>query len=103
MIAPRMAGFRCCHSPPLLVTDTKSEPRNTPVTPFKIAGNLYYVGSVEQASYIISTNEGLILINTGPETSVPFLKPIIPDILVRINELIKEDPNISQDFKEAMK
>ena len=35
-------------------------------------------------------------------TSVPFLKPIIPDILVRINELIKEDPNISQDFKEAM-
>ncbi len=47
---------------------------NTPIAPFKIAGNLYYVGSVEQAAYIIATNEGLILINTGPESSVPFLK-----------------------------
>src|SRR5882724_5497384 len=34
MMAPRMAGLMCCHSSPsLLVTEMKSEPRNTPVTP----------------------------------------------------------------------
>src|SRR6185436_14978525 len=34
MMAPRMAGLMCCHSSAsFLVTDMKSEPRNTPVTP----------------------------------------------------------------------
>ena len=33
MMTPRMAGFRCCHSPSPLVTLMKSEPKNTPVTP----------------------------------------------------------------------
>src|SRR6476660_4717667 len=34
MMAPRMAGLMCCHSSPsLLVTEMKSETRNTPVTP----------------------------------------------------------------------
>jgi metallo-beta-lactamase class B len=33
--------------------------------PFRIAGNLYYVGSYELASYLITTSKGHILINTG--------------------------------------
>jgi len=33
--------------------------------PFRIAGNLYYVGSYDLASYLITTPEGHILINTG--------------------------------------
>jgi metallo-beta-lactamase class B len=33
--------------------------------PFRIAGNLYYVGTYDLASYLISTSKGLILINTG--------------------------------------
>ena len=33
--------------------------------PFRIAGNLYYVGSYELASYLITTPKGHILINTG--------------------------------------
>ena len=34
MMTPRMAGFRCCHSPWALVTVMKSPPKNTPATPF---------------------------------------------------------------------
>jgi metallo-beta-lactamase class B len=37
--------------------------------PFRIAGNLYYVGTYDLASYLISTSKGLILINTGIEGS----------------------------------
>jgi len=33
--------------------------------PFRIAGNLYYVGSEDLASYLITTPKGHILINTG--------------------------------------
>src|SRR5262249_27234062 len=33
MMAPRIAGFRCCHSASPLVTAMKSEPRKTPATP----------------------------------------------------------------------
>ena len=33
--------------------------------PFRVAGNLYYVGSYELACYLITTPKGHILINTG--------------------------------------
>ncbi|MBS1663366.1 MAG: subclass B3 metallo-beta-lactamase [Bacteroidetes bacterium] len=33
--------------------------------PFRIAGNLYYVGTFDLASYLITTPKGHILINTG--------------------------------------
>ena len=33
MMTPRIAGFRWFHSVVSLLTETKSEPRNTPVTP----------------------------------------------------------------------
>lgn len=36
-----------------------------PYAPFRIAGNLYYVGTYDLASYLIVTSEGNILINTG--------------------------------------
>jgi metallo-beta-lactamase class B len=35
------------------------------VPPYRIAGNLYYVGSKELASYLVTTPQGLILINSN--------------------------------------
>lgn len=42
--------------------------------PFRIAGNLYYVGTYDLACYLIATPQGHILINTGLETSVPLIR-----------------------------
>jgi metallo-beta-lactamase class B len=42
--------------------------------PFRIAGNLYYVGTEDLASYLLTTDKGHILINTGLEESVPQLR-----------------------------
>lgn len=56
------------------------EPLNNPeewsraTEPFRIAGNLYYVGTYDLASYLIVTNEGSILINTGLANSLPIIK-----------------------------
>jgi metallo-beta-lactamase class B len=35
------------------------------VEPFKIVGNVYYVGAANIASYLISTPQGLVLLDTG--------------------------------------
>lgn len=40
---------------------------------FRIAGNLYYVGSKGLASYLITTPEGHILINSNMEANVPMI------------------------------
>src|SRR5882672_3449768 len=45
-----------------------------PFPPHRIAGNLYYVGGKDLASYLITTPEGHILINSNLESSVPQIK-----------------------------
>jgi len=40
-----------------------------PFPPFRIAGNLYYVGSEDLAAYLITTPQGNILINSNLESS----------------------------------
>ncbi|MBB6500180.1 subclass B3 metallo-beta-lactamase [Pedobacter cryoconitis] len=57
-----------------------TEPQNTnpewskPYPPFRIAGNLYYVGSYDLACYLIVTPKGNILINTGLAASASMIK-----------------------------
>jgi metallo-beta-lactamase class B len=48
-----------------------------PFPPFHIAGNLYYVGSEDLASYLIVTPQGLILINSSFDDSVPLIQKSI--------------------------
>jgi metallo-beta-lactamase class B len=45
-----------------------------PFPPFRIAGNLYYVGSGDLASYLIATPKGLILINGNLTSSPPLIR-----------------------------
>jgi metallo-beta-lactamase class B len=42
--------------------------------PLRIVGNVYYVGDNDLASYLITTPQGSILINTGYEYSVPEIR-----------------------------
>jgi metallo-beta-lactamase class B len=42
-----------------------SGPYSQPVDPFRIVGNIYYVGALNIASYLIATPQGHILIDTG--------------------------------------
>jgi len=45
-----------------------------PFPPFRIAGNLYYVGSADLASYLIVTPQGLILINSNLASSPALIR-----------------------------
>ena len=45
-----------------------------PYPPFRIAGNLYYVGTYDLACYLITTEKGNLLINTGTAASAAQIK-----------------------------
>ena len=45
-----------------------------PFQPFRIAGNLYYVGTYDLACYLITSKKGHILINTGLASSAEQIK-----------------------------
>lgn len=45
-----------------------------PFPPFRIAGNLYYVGSKGLANYLITTPQGHILINSDLEANIPLIR-----------------------------
>jgi metallo-beta-lactamase class B len=45
-----------------------------PFPPYKIVGNIYYVGSQGLAVYLITTPQGNILINSNLEKSVPMIR-----------------------------
>ena len=51
-----------------------------PFPGFKIVGNLYYVGTYDLAAYLIATNDGLILINSGAPGSYPLMKASIEQL-----------------------
>src|SRR5262245_9980803 len=46
----------------------------------KVVGNLYYVGSKDLASYLITTGEGHILINSSFEETVPLIRDAVESL-----------------------
>lgn len=67
-------------------------PDNQPMEPFRIADHLYYVGSSDIASYLVTTSDGDILIDGGyPETAPQIEANVIkvgarvPDIKILLN------------------
>ena len=42
-----------------------------PFPPFKIIGNIYWVGSYDLSTYLVTTPQGHILINTGVGDTAP--------------------------------
>lgn len=60
-----------------LLTNNNTSAQNDwtePFPAFRIAGNLYYVGSKGLASYLVTTPEGHILINSNLEAGVPLIR-----------------------------
>ena len=58
-----------------------------PFPPFRIAGNLYYVGSKDLASYLVATPRGLILINSDLETSVPLIRASVEKLGFKFSDI----------------
>lgn len=60
---------------------------NQPQKPFRIAGNLYYVGTYDLASYLIITTDGNILVNTGLAASEKSIRENIEALGFRFKDI----------------
>lgn len=58
-----------------------------PFPAFRIAGNLYYVGSKGLANYLIATPQGHILINSDLEANVPLIRASIESLGFRFADV----------------
>jgi metallo-beta-lactamase class B len=58
-----------------------------PVAPFRIAGNLYYVGAADIAVYLFATSEGLILLDAGTREMEPFVRASIAELGFRLEDI----------------
>ena len=59
----------------------------TPFPPFRIAGNLYYVGSKDLASYLVATPQGHLLINSSLEASVPLIRASVEKLGFKFTDI----------------
>ena len=60
---------------------------NRPVAPFRIIGNLYYVGVSGVTSFLVTTPQGHILIDGGFPESAPFIERNIAALGFRIQDV----------------
>jgi metallo-beta-lactamase class B len=60
---------------------------NQPVEPYRIAGNLYYVGSSGISSYLITTPAGHVVIDAGYESTVPIVEANIRKLGYKVEDV----------------
>src|SRR6185295_1587624 len=76
----------------LVVTASEATPPvqqdwTEPFPAFRIAGNLYYVGSKGLASYLITTPDGHILINSNLEANVPMIRMSVESLGFKFSDI----------------
>ena len=60
---------------------------NKPFPPHKVIGNVYYVGTSELASFLITTPQGHILINSSYEESVPVIRQAVEKLGFKFTDI----------------
>jgi metallo-beta-lactamase class B len=76
----------------VVLTATNNNPRvpndwTKPFPAFRIAGNLYYVGSMGLASYLVTTPEGHILINSNVDAGVPLIRSSVESLGFKFTDI----------------
>lgn len=67
-------------------SDTPKE-WSEPYSPFRIVGNVYYVGTYDLACYLIVTPKGNILINTGLASSAPLIVANVKKLGFKLSDI----------------
>jgi metallo-beta-lactamase class B len=60
---------------------------NKPFPPHKVIGNVYYVGTSELSSYLITTPAGSILINSSYESTVPVIRAAVEKLGFKFTDI----------------
>src|SRR5689334_8459045 len=60
---------------------------DSPFAAHRVAGNTYYVGSKELASFLITTPEGHFLINSSFEETVPMIRGAVESLGFKMKDI----------------
>lgn len=76
-------------SAPLTVAEVKQlfDPWKAPVPPRHLIGNIYYVGAIGVSSFLITTSEGHILLDTGFEETVPLIRKSVEQLGFKVSDI----------------
>jgi metallo-beta-lactamase class B len=58
-----------------------------PFPGLRIVGNVYYVGTYDLASYLITTDQGHMLVNTGVGSSAPMIQSNVESLGFRVGDI----------------
>ncbi len=78
LLAPALAGAQA---------DPTSRSWNQPVEPYRILGNVYYVGASDIASFLITTPAGHIILDAGFEETVPMIRDNVKKLGFKIEDV----------------
>jgi metallo-beta-lactamase class B len=65
----------------------ESAAKNQPVAPFRIIGNLYYVGASDVAAYLVVTPKGMILLDGGFAETAPMIEKNIATLGFKLTDV----------------
>jgi metallo-beta-lactamase class B len=60
---------------------------NRPFEPFEVIGNIHYVGASDVSSFLITTRDGHILIDSGFEATVPMIRESVRKLGYRFEDI----------------
>ena len=72
---------------PVLAQATGHEAFNKPFQPYKVIGNIYYVGTDDLGSFLITTPEGDILINSDFDYTVPQIRASVEKLGFKFTDI----------------
>src|SRR5438874_11411083 len=78
---------RCRAVLPPLVVAYAAAAAEEPFPAHRVVGNVYYVGSDALATYLITTPEGHILINSGFEETVPLIQASVESLGFKMTDV----------------
>ncbi len=86
------AGVRCSTMAllsllPLAAQQNLSSELSKPFPPHKVIGNVYFVGTADLGSYLITTPAGHILINTDFEETVPLIRANVEKLGFKLTDV----------------
>ena len=67
--------------------DDASRAMNQPVKPYRVIGNIYYVGASDVSSFLITTPNGHILLDSGFIETVPQIKQNMAQLGFRLEDI----------------
>src|SRR5690348_8004838 len=77
----------CLATPCFAALSPESAAKNQPVAPFRIVGDLYYVGASDVASYLLVTPQGMILLDGGFAETVPQIEKNIATLGFKLTDV----------------